>query len=113
MRLLTLAAAAALGGFALHALFRQQAAGTPDRPDGAAGATRRTGSSGRLAGDGSSSGESGDGANSPNGAERLRARHPAGALADAGATGLGLVGAGSREDEYARTTGLADFSRGA
>lgn len=118
MRIITLAAAAALGALASQTLLklrhRAEGAHADDRADTSFPRTGNADSARAEARLGiPEQAAPGDSADSPNAAERLEARHPAGALADAPAAGLGLTGPDSGETEYARTTGLADFSRGA
>lgn len=118
MRIITLAAAAALGALALQTLLESRHRAERRHADDRADATsRRTGNADSTRAEARlgipQRAAPGDSADSPNAAERLKARHPAGALADAPAVGLGLTSPDSGETEYARTTGLADFSRGA
>jgi len=124
MRLIRLAAAAAFGALAMNTLL------AAPRRNGRRDTARRS-STADAGGTDVSTGLSTSGdapfgaradqrpssaratADSPNAAERLAARHPAGALAEAGAIGLGLDSPEQGEVEYARSTGLADFARGA
>jgi hypothetical protein len=115
MRIITLAVTAALGVLAVKALAKPRVQSEPqgpkDLPEGSE-PLGRTEPTGRFARGRPSSGVSSDPANSPNDAERLQARHPARALADARPHGLGSMRSVSDEDEVARKTGLADFLRG-
>jgi hypothetical protein len=109
MRIITLAALAALGIFAIDTLTRARRSAAPRKPGLTAGAAAGEAdgwpASGRL--------DAPALPDSPNAAERLQARHRGGALGDAAASGLGLAAPAASEVEYARSPGLADFARGA
>jgi len=116
MRIIRLAALAALGGIAVNTLLKSRRGAEPE-----ARVQRRPGASARPAAspfrasrrDTPRSQAAYDAARSPNAAERLNARHPAGALGEAGRRGLGLTSPASGETESASSTGLTDFLRGA
>jgi hypothetical protein len=122
MRIIRLAAVAALGAIAINTLLKARGRGdsphAQERPDASAPATGNADSTGRSAQaspplDTAGRATATDAADSPNAGERLKARQPAGTLADGPAAGLGLTSPASSETEYAQATGLADFARGA
>jgi len=125
MKLMKMTLFAVAGGLAANYLLKKTGSSAGGRAssgasDGGAGA-----SSASL---GSASGGSGSGARSqrlsarspvatgaesPNAAERLLAARPDDSLASAGGGSLDPLRSSSRDGEFATSTGLSDFSRGA
>ena len=131
MRLMKLTLAAVAGGVAANYLLNKartsgagQGGDDSTGSDGAGASSARSSSSGSSAsgqrGLGSSTwmpSDSGSGSGSDldslNEGERLRAARPANSLAGSGGQSLDPLQSNARDGEYATSTGLADFSRGA
>jgi hypothetical protein len=104
MKLIKLSLALALGGVAVNYLLK--------KPGAASGKNAQAnGANGAEANDRVDRGASVG--NSPNAAERLQSRRPANSLAGSGGFDVDLLGSNAADGEYPRSTGLADFSRGA
>lgn len=117
MKLMRLTLAAAAGGIAANYLLnKNRASGSAARakdasswPDGAQTASDSSTSSASGRAESPSAASS----DSPNAAERIRASRPANSLAGSGGESLDPLRSNARDGEYARSTGLSDFARGA
>ncbi len=118
MKLMRLTLAAAAGGMAANYLLKKArassgAAGGEDASSWPDGAHATSDSSTSTASSGGAGGSSASAFESPNAAERLRASRPANSLAGSGGASLDPLRSNARDGEYARSTGLSDFARGA